>query len=84
TALALTLHVLRGTLPDALAHWPADVLAVAACALLGAAVPAITTRQLIWKPGAAVVAACALALAALPYDGDLRWQARIVNAAGAG
>ena len=83
-ALSLTLHALRGVLPDALTYWPGDVLAVAAFALLGAAVPAITTRQLAWKPGAAAVALAALALLALPYDGDLRWQARLVNGTGAG
>ena len=81
---ALTLHTLRGVLPDALAYWPGDVLAVVSFALLGAAVPGITTRQMPWKPAAAVVAAAAMALLALPYDGDLRWQARIVNATGAG
>lgn len=81
TALSLTLHALRGTLPDTLTYWPSDVLAVASFALLGAAVPAITTRQLPWKPGAMAVAACALALLALPYEGDLRWQARLVNGA---
>ncbi|KQY86179.1 MULTISPECIES: diguanylate cyclase [Roseateles] len=83
-AVALLLHALRGVLPDALAYWPGDVLAVASFALLGAAVPGITTRQLVWKPGAAVVAATALLLLALPYDGDLRWQARVVNTVGAG
>ncbi|MBW8845279.1 MAG: GGDEF domain-containing protein [Burkholderiales bacterium] len=83
-ALSLTLHALRGVLPDAVSYWPGDVLAVASFALLGAAAPAITTRQLVWKPGAAVVVVAALALLALPYDGDLRWQARLVNGAGAG
>ncbi|CAM4125268.1 sensor domain-containing diguanylate cyclase [Roseateles saccharophilus] len=83
-ALSLTLHVLRGTLPDAFTYWPSDVLAVASFALLGAAVPAITTRELPWKPAAAAVAACALALLALPYGGDLRWQARLISAAAAG
>ena len=83
-ALSLTLYALRGVLPDALANWPADVFAIASFALLGAAVPGITTRQLVWKPGAAVVVTAALLLLALPYDGDLRWQARVVNAAGAG
>jgi len=82
-ALSLTLHALRGVLPDALAYWPGDVLAVASFALLGAAVSAITTRQLTWKPGAAVVVVVALVLLALPQDGDLRWQARLVNGAGA-
>ncbi len=81
---SLTLHVLRGVLPDVLAYWPADVLAVTSFALLGAAVPGITTRDLVWKPGALVVAVAALLLLALPYHGDLRWQARIVNGAGAG
>jgi diguanylate cyclase (GGDEF)-like protein len=83
-AAALSLHVLRGVLPDALAFWPADVLAVASFALLGAAVPGIMTRDLAWKPGALVVAVAALLLLAQPYEGDLRWQARIVNSAGAG
>lgn len=80
---SLTLHALRGVLPDAFTYWPGDVLAITSFALLGAAVPGITTRALNWKPGAAVVAATALLLLALPYEGDLRWQARIVNGVGA-
>jgi len=83
TALALGLHVLRGVLPDALTRWPADVLAVASFAMLSAAVPAITTRHLPWRPAAAVVAVAALLLLPLPYDGDRRWQDRIVSAAAA-
>ena len=83
-ALSLTLHALRGTLPDALAYWPGDVLSVASFALLGTAVTGITMRQLIWKPGAAVVVAAALLLLVLPYGGDMRWPARIVNGAGTG
>jgi diguanylate cyclase (GGDEF)-like protein len=83
-ALSLTLHMARGVLPDALTHWPGDVLAVGSFALLAAAVSAITTRRLTWKPGAIVVAAAALLLLAVPYEGDLRWQARVVNLAGAG
>lgn len=81
---SLTLHALRGVLPDAFTYWPGDTLAIASFALLGTAVPGITTRELVWKPGALVVAAAALLLLALPYEGDLRWQARIVNFAGAG
>ncbi|MGM9481556.1 diguanylate cyclase domain-containing protein [Roseateles sp. NT4] len=81
---SLTLHALRGVLPDAFTYWPGDVLAIASFALLGAAVPGITTRHLAWKPGAGVVVAAALLLLAIPYEGDLRWQARIVNFAGAG
>jgi diguanylate cyclase (GGDEF)-like protein len=81
---SLTLHTLRGVLPDTLTYWPGDVLAVASFALLAAAVSAITTRRLAWKPGAAVVAAAALLLVAVPYEGDLRWQARVVNIAGGG
>lgn len=83
-AASLTLHALRGVLPDAFTYATGDVLAVASFALLGAAVPGITTRQLVWKPGAVVVAISALLLLAQPYDGDLHWQARIVNFAGAG
>jgi diguanylate cyclase (GGDEF)-like protein len=84
-AVSLTLHALRGVLPDALTYWPGDVLSVASFALLGAAVPGIMARQLAWKPGAAVTAVVALVLLLLqPYAGDLRWQARIVNFAGAG
>ena len=83
-ALSLTLHALRGTLPDGLTYWPGDVLSVASFALLGTAVSGITMRQLVWKPGAAVVVAAALLLLALPYGGDMRWPARIVNGAGAG
>lgn len=83
-AASLTLHALRGVLPDAFTYWPGDVLAVTSFALLGAAVNGITMRDLAWKPGAIVVAAAALALLAQPYEGDLRWQSRIVSAAGAG
>ena len=83
-AASLTLHVLRGVLPDAFTYWPGDVLAIASFALLGAAVPGITTKELIWKPGALIVTLAALLLLALPYEGDLRWQARVVNGAGAG
>ncbi|MGQ3054465.1 MAG: diguanylate cyclase domain-containing protein [Roseateles sp.] len=83
-ALSLTLHALRGVLPDALTQWPADVLSVASFALLGAAVSGITTRQLVWKPGAIVVAGAALLLFALPDDAGRHWQTRIVNGAGAG
>jgi diguanylate cyclase (GGDEF)-like protein len=83
-ALSLTLHVQRGVLPDMLTHWPGDVLSVASFALLSAAVSAITTGRLPWKPGAIVVAAAALLLSAVPYDGDQRWQARVVCIAGAG
>ncbi|RZA19220.1 MAG: GGDEF domain-containing protein [Lysobacteraceae bacterium] len=83
-ASALTLHALRGVLPDALTLWPTDVLAVASFALLSAAVPAIVTRNLPWKPAAAVTVVAAVLLAVLPNDGgDLRWQARTVNGAGA-
>ena len=84
TALALGLHALRGVLPDALTLWPGDVLAVASFAMLGAAVQAITTRRLSWKPGAAVVVAAALLMLAAPDGQALRWQARIVDIAGAG
>jgi len=83
-ATSLTLHALRGIAPDALTYWPSDVLAIASFAMLGAAVPGITTRELAWKPGAIVVAAAALLLLTQPYEADLRWQARIVNSAGAG
>lgn len=83
-ALSLTLHALRGVLPDSLTHWPGDVLSVASFALLGAATSGITMRQMVWKPGAVVVAVAALLLLALPDDPGLRWQARIVNGTGAG
>ncbi|WP_457418777.1 diguanylate cyclase domain-containing protein [Roseateles sp. P5_E7] len=82
-ALSLTLHALRGVLPDALTYRPGDVLAVASFALLSVAVPGIVTRRLPWQPAAVAVAATALVLLALPYDGDLRWPARIVNGMGA-
>jgi diguanylate cyclase (GGDEF)-like protein len=78
-ALSLTLRATRGVLPDALACWPADVLAVASFALLGAAVPAILTGRLPWKPAAIAIAASALTMLAPPYDGDMRWQARILS-----
>jgi diguanylate cyclase (GGDEF)-like protein len=81
---SLTLHALRGVLPDAFTYWPGDVLAITSFALLGAAVPGITTRELVWRPGALVVAVAARLLQAQPYEGDLHWQGRIVNFAGAG
>ena len=83
-ALSMTLHAMRGHLPDALTYWPGDVLAVTSFALLTAAACDITKRRLMWQPGAAVVAAAALLLLGLPHDGDLRWQTRIVHFAGAG
>ena len=83
-ALSLTLHALRGVLPDAFTFWPGDVLAVASFALLAAAVADITTRQLTWRAGAATVAVAAVLLFLLPYEGDLRWQARIVGFTSAG
>ena len=79
-ALSLGLQLLRGVLPDVLTHWPADVLAVASFALLSAAVRAITTRHLPWKPAAAAVAVAALLLA-LPHDESRRWQAVVVSGA---
>lgn len=82
-ALSLTLHALRGVLPDALTYRPGDMLAVASFALLGVAVSAILNHRPTWKPAAAAVAATAVVLALLPYEGDLRWPARVVNAAGA-
>jgi diguanylate cyclase (GGDEF)-like protein len=80
-ALSLGLQLLRGVLPDVLTHWPADVLAVASFALLSAAVRAITTRHLPWKPAAAAVAVAALLLLALPHDDSRRWQAVVVSGA---
>jgi diguanylate cyclase (GGDEF)-like protein len=82
SALSLTLHALRGALPDALTYLVADVLAVAAFALLGVAVSAILARRPTWQPAAVGVIAAAGVLALLPYEGDLRWQARIVNFGG--
>ncbi|MBL8279366.1 MAG: GGDEF domain-containing protein [Pelomonas sp.] len=83
-AAALTLHSLRGALPDAVTYWPGDVLAVASFALLAAAVSDITARQLAWRAGAATVAVSAVLLFGLPYEGDLRWHSRIVGLASAG
>lgn len=83
-AASLALHALRGVLPDALTYWPGDVLSVVSFALLAAAVADITARHLAWQGGAVIVVAVALLLAALPYEGDLRWQSRIVAVGGAG
>lgn len=82
--LALALHGLRGVLPSAATYWASDVFSVGAFALLGAAVSGITRHQLRWKAGAFTTAGAALLLLALPYDGDLRWQARIVTGTAAG
>jgi len=78
-ALSLALHALRGVLPDAWTYRAGDVLAVVSFALLSVAVPAIVRRQLPWKPAATAVAATALVLLTLPYGGDMRWPARVVN-----
>lgn len=83
-SLALLLHVQRGVLPDVLTRWPADALALASFALLAAAVSAITAGRLAWKPPALVATVAALLLLAVPYAGDLRWQARVVDLTGAG
>lgn len=83
-AASLTLHALRGVLPDAWTFWPGDVLAIASFALLAAAVSDITARQLTWRAGVTVVVVSAVMLFQLPYEGDLRWQARIVGLASAG
>jgi len=82
-AVALTLHGARGAWPDALTMWPADVMAIVAFALLRAAVPAIATRRFGWRSAGGVLLAAAVALALLPYEGPLRWQAGVVNGAGA-
>lgn len=83
-AASLTLHALRGVLPDALTYWPGDVLAIASFALLAAAVSDITTRQFTWRAGSLTVLTAAVLLFLLPYEGDLRWHARIVGLASAG
>jgi diguanylate cyclase (GGDEF)-like protein len=80
-ALSLVLQLLRGMLPDGLMYWPADVLAVASFALLSAAVWAITTRHLPWKPAIAAVAIAGLLLLALPDGEGRRWQAVVVSGA---
>ena len=82
-ALSLTLHALRGVLPDELTYRAGDVLALSSFALLAVAVSAILDRRPTWKPAAATMLATAGVLALLPYGGDLRWQARIVNFGGA-
>jgi diguanylate cyclase (GGDEF)-like protein len=84
SALALTLHALRGVAPDGLTYWPSDVLAVASFALLGAGTQAITTRRLAWLPAMlAVTAAAAALLLALPDGAGTHWRSRIVHGTGA-
>lgn len=80
---SLTLHALRGQLPDALTYWPSDLLIITSFALLAAAVSDITTRRLAWRAGSALVLLAGIALLQWPYEGDLRWQSRIVAVAGA-
>ncbi len=82
-ALSVGLHCLRGVLPDPLTYWPGDVLAVLTFASLSAAVPAVATRRLSWPLPLAVLLGAALLMALLPYDGDLRWQARVISATAA-
>ncbi len=79
SAASLALHALRGVLPDALAYRASDLLVLAAFALLGTAAQAINKHTPPWRAAAARAAAGALLLALAPYDGDLRWPARIVN-----
>jgi diguanylate cyclase (GGDEF)-like protein len=81
---SLTLHALRGQVPDAFSYWASDVLIITSFALLGAAVSDITARRLAWRAGSALVLIAAIALLQLPYEGDLRWQSRIVSLTGAG
>lgn len=83
-AASLTLHALRGKLPDGFTFWPGDVLAIASFALLAAAVSDITTRRLAWRAGAITVGLAAALLLSLPYQGDLRWHSRTVGLASAG
>lgn len=83
-AASLTLHALRGKLPDSFTFWPGDVLAIASFALLAAAVSDITTRRLAWRVGAITVGLAAALLLSLPYEGDLRWHSRTVGLASAG
>lgn len=83
-AVSLTLVALRGTLPDALTHWPADVLTVAAFALLGVAVPALLTSRPPWRRAAIAVGAASLALLVLPDDGTPRWRTGVASGMAAG
>lgn len=79
TAATLLLRSHRGDWPDLLSAWPADCMAVLAFALLRAAIPAIARRALAWRLPVAVLLVAAVLMAAVPYQGDLRWQAMIVT-----
>lgn len=85
-ALSLTLYALRGGWPEAVTHWPGDVLAVVSFGLLGVAVQAINRREPPWRTTAAVVAATAVVLAWLRAGGaddSGLWSDRVVNGTGA-
>ena len=75
---SLGAHSLRGELPSLLSYWGSDLLSVAGFALLRAAVPAISGRPLAWRSALAVGLPVVLLLALLPYEGDLRWHARLI------
>lgn len=76
---AVLLRSERGLWPDSLTLWPSDVLLLMSFALLRAAIPAIARRALAWRLGVAVLLSGSLILAVLPYEGDLRWHARLIN-----
>jgi diguanylate cyclase (GGDEF)-like protein len=80
SSASLALHALRGVLPDLLTHRLSDLLAVLSFALLGTAAQAVYHRHPPWRATALMAACTGVLLTLLPYEGDLRWPARVVNA----
>ncbi len=76
---SLSAHGLRGHAPDVLTYWTADVLAIAAMALLRASIPALNSQALAWRSALAVLLPASLTLAVLPYEGDMRWASRLIS-----
>ncbi|MCV2358381.1 GGDEF domain-containing protein [Paucibacter sp. TC2R-5] len=88
-AAALACLSLRGQASAWLAFWGADVLALATLASLRLVMPALSDGRdqasnpaLAWPSALGLLLPAALALAWLPYEGDMRWQTRIVFGSG--
>ncbi|MDC8772289.1 GGDEF domain-containing protein [Roseateles albus] len=86
---ALACLSLRGQTSVWLAFWGADVLALATLASLRLVMPALSDGRdqasnpaLAWPSALGLLLPAALALAWLPYEGDMRWQTRIVFGSG--
>lgn len=75
---SLAAHGLRGHAPALLSYWGSDVMGIGAIALLRASMPALNAHRLAWRSALAVLLPAALVLALLPYEGDMRWNSRLI------